>query len=106
MKNAKMLMEMQHHSKRMQQMHEDVPTVSTPAEYRGKTHFSAEEVKASWVPKVSLCACTIFHPRKHCMDLLMTDTLCRTKSCGLKMARLEMLIQPLTSPAVRTARST
>ncbi len=53
MKNAKMLMEMQHHTKPMQQMHEDVPTVTTPADYTGQTHFTAEEVKASWVPKVS-----------------------------------------------------
>lgn len=53
MHNAKMLMEMQHHTQPMQQMEEDIPTVTTPPDYTSKTHFTAEEVKDSWVPKVS-----------------------------------------------------
>lgn len=63
MHNAKMLMEMQHHTQPMQQMEEDIPTVTTPPGYTGKTHFTAEEVKDSWVPKVSFqIFCTILYP--------------------------------------------
>lgn len=73
MHNAKMLMEMQHHTKPMQQMHEDVPTITTPTDYTGKTHFTAEEVKASWVPKVSLSSSSF--PSDLC-ETLLTQKMC------------------------------